>query len=590
MVNNSRNIERTIDKVEFARETWVTPDLWHPINVAPIKLKELKDEIASLPESEKKRRAAEFIEKNKIPESKLDVVPLVVTGTAAAVTTWTLVEVTKSGTLENMKLAVVWLWNRAGAFFEKQGGFMKDMWNEFRWWITSDLPIEKPKLFDSPIGWLKYTFFGFLKPSESDVSNNQVSSETVDPKNSQSDKSKKEEIDLSEDTIDASRALLLNKTLKTYSYLSPLTSEKKKILFDVLQSKPFQNITLDDIQQGRVSKNILAGLSLPELQSVFIKRNSNTSQISADIFSKIQKNPSEKIVDIIIRTPSSSLVTNDILWDISTISPNEIPSHIRSKFASIFQMKDWKIEDPVLQDLIKNSWLSLASATLLLGTDYSFDPKTKPNIWNTEAQKFFEEKLTPFSGKVIQSIVSTLPTDIQLEIKQSLLNDAKSSDIFQLYLILHGECDIKKWDQSQQWLVFIKMWSIINDAAIKWKLQNIVVTWITDAATYNNMTPELKNFLAQLWMNVGKWVMKSSWAAIENVWYSTTNNIPTSEKIALAAVFGTLIFLWLRFRFLFSVIKWSAIAAILLAVAPTAYAALKPNESEIQKDFEKLAK
>lgn len=589
MTNNQKNIERNIDKVEFTRETWVTPDVWHPINVAPIKLKELKDEIASLPESEKKRRAAEFIEKNKIPESKLDVVPLVVTGAAAAVTTWTLVEASKPGTLENMKLAVVWLWNRAGAFFEKQGGFMKDMWNEFRWWITSDLPTEKPKLFDSPIGWLKYTFFWFLKPNLPESSASQDSS-MKDSQNSQSDSPKKDGIEVNDATLDASRALLLNKTLKTYSYLSPLTSEKKKMLFDVLQSKPFQDITLDDIQQGRVSKSILVGLSLWELQSVFIKTNSNTSQMSADIFSKIQKNPSEKIVDIIMRTPSSSLVANDILWDISTVSPNEIPAHIRSKFASIFQMKDWKIEDPVLQDLIKRSWLSLASATLLLGTDYSFDPKTKPNIWNTEAQTFFEEKLTPFSGKVIQSIVSTLPLDIQMEVKQSLLNDAKSSDIFQLYLIMHGESDIRKWDQSQQWLVFIKMWSIVNDAAIKWKLQNIVVTWVTDAATYNNMTPELKHFLAQLWMNVWKWVMKSSWDAIENVWYSTTNNIPTSEKIALAAVFGTLIILWLRFRFLFSVIKWSAIATILVAVAPNAYAALKPNEAQIQKDLEKLAK
>ena len=41
---------------------------------------------------------------------------------------------------------------------------MKDMWDEFRGWITSKLPTEKPKMFDDPIGWLKYTFFGFLKP------------------------------------------------------------------------------------------------------------------------------------------------------------------------------------------------------------------------------------------------------------------------------------------------------------------------------------------------------------------------------------------------------------------------------------------
>ena len=56
----------------------MTPDVWHPINVAPIKLKELKSEIASLPESERKARAAVFIEKNKIPEATTDIAPSVV--------------------------------------------------------------------------------------------------------------------------------------------------------------------------------------------------------------------------------------------------------------------------------------------------------------------------------------------------------------------------------------------------------------------------------------------------------------------------------------------------------------------------------
>lgn len=44
------------------------PEIWKPINVAPIRLAELKAELAPLSQEEKDRRAAAFIEANKAPE------------------------------------------------------------------------------------------------------------------------------------------------------------------------------------------------------------------------------------------------------------------------------------------------------------------------------------------------------------------------------------------------------------------------------------------------------------------------------------------------------------------------------------------
>ena len=72
---------------EFTDEVGVSPEIqdWKPVNLASVRLKELRDELASLNPEEAKRRARDFVESQQTNQSAPNGVNPEVAATAAGV-------------------------------------------------------------------------------------------------------------------------------------------------------------------------------------------------------------------------------------------------------------------------------------------------------------------------------------------------------------------------------------------------------------------------------------------------------------------------------------------------------------------------
>jgi len=73
----------------------------------------------------------------------------------------------------------------------------------------------------------------------------------------------------------------------------------------------------------------------------------------------------------------------------------------------------------------------------------------------------------------------------------------------------------------------------------------------------------------------------------------TWNAIPDNEKYTMMGVFAVLLILGFKFRYAFTVIRWSVILSILSIVAPKAYTLLKDNkkaEDAFDKDLAQRGK